>query len=54
MGIGAARQAAWVLSGADEPPQWELRIEAETEPGHAQESRELRERYAALRVGLHG
>lgn len=54
VGIGAARQAAWVLSGADEPPQWELRIEAETEPGHAQESRELRERYAALRVGLHG
>ncbi|NMN00451.1 xylulose kinase [Bifidobacterium sp. DSM 109958] len=25
--IGAARQAAWVLSGASEPPAWELAIE---------------------------
>ncbi|WEV46882.1 FGGY family carbohydrate kinase [Bifidobacterium sp. ESL0690] len=26
--IGAARQAAWVLSGEEEPPQWKLKIEA--------------------------
>ncbi|GAB94515.1 xylulokinase [Kineosphaera limosa] len=54
VGIGAARQAAWALSGADAPPQWERTIEAETEPGNAEASAELRERYAALRVGLHG
>lgn len=54
VGIGAARQAAWVLSGDDAPPAWELTIEAETQPGNADASAELRERYAALRVGLHG
>ena len=31
VGIGAARQAAWVLSGADEPPHWDVSIVAETE-----------------------
>ena len=54
VGIGAARQAAWVLSGADAPPSWPMRIVSETEPGDASASRELRERYAALRVALHG
>jgi xylulokinase len=29
---GAARQAAWVLSGAAEPPDWPLTIEATHEP----------------------
>ena len=54
VGIGAARQAAWALSGADAPPSWPMRIVSETEPGDASASRELRERYAALRVALHG
>ena len=43
---GAARQAAWVLSGAAEPPQWEqgeqLRYEADPFPA-------VRERYAEVR-----
>lgn len=43
---GAARQAAWVLSGQDEPPHWELsggaRYEAEPTPF-------VRERYAEVR-----
>ncbi len=53
VGIGAARQAAWALSGADAPPDWELRIAAQTAPGHAAESAALRERYATLRRGMH-
>lgn len=43
---GAARQAAWVLSGADEPPQWQQgedsRYEADPIPA-------VRERYAEVR-----
>jgi xylulokinase len=43
---GAARQAAWVLSGADEPPTWEkpglAEFDAPAEPA-------VRERYAEVR-----
>ncbi len=43
---GAARQAAWLLTGGEEPPTWTLgettRYEADPEP-------EVRERYAAIR-----
>jgi xylulokinase len=45
---GAARQAAWVLSGCDSPPEWKLggtvRYEADPEPV-------VREQYAAVRDG---
>ncbi|MDO5712156.1 MAG: FGGY-family carbohydrate kinase, partial [Micrococcales bacterium] len=54
VGIGAARQAAWVLSGADEPPTWGVRIREEAQPRNAADSAALRSRYAALRVGLYG
>ena len=54
VGIGAARQAAWALSGAAEPPSWEVRIKEQAEPRNAEASAELRRRYAGLRVGLHG
>jgi xylulokinase len=43
---GAARQAAWALSGGEAPPDWALtaarRYESEPEP-------EVREHYAAAR-----
>jgi xylulokinase len=43
---GAARQAAWALTGTDTPPRWRLgsvdRVEADPTPG-------LRERYAEAR-----
>lgn len=43
---GAARQAAWLLAGGDQPPEWTLgvsrRYEADPLPG-------IRERYAAIR-----
>jgi len=43
---GAARQAAWVLSGSAEPPQWPLAdvVETQVEPTPA-----VRERYAEVR-----
>lgn len=43
---GAARQAAWVLAGTAEPPQWELpdAVSAEVEPTPV-----VRERYAEVR-----
>jgi xylulokinase len=43
---GAARQAAWVLAGSAEPPEWPLAdvVETEVEPTPF-----VRERYAAVR-----
>ncbi len=43
---GAARQAAWALSGAAEPPAWPL---PDTETLEAEPTPAVRERYAALR-----
>ena len=48
--VGAARQAAWVLSGADEPPQWI----PESEPlvhraGGIGDTAHIREQYASAR-----
>ncbi|WP_377639748.1 xylulokinase [Oryzobacter terrae] len=48
---GAARQAAWALSGAETAPTWEVDIDVTIEPGAASEAAcgsEVRERYAAL------
>lgn len=51
--LGAARQAAWVFSGAAEPPTWEVRMLAEY-PGAGDEAgAELRDRYRALRRRAH-
>jgi xylulokinase len=43
---GAARQAAWVLAGGDEPPTWEL---SGTEAYEADPVPSVRERYAEVR-----
>ncbi len=43
---GAARQAAWVLSGADVPPDWAA---ADTEVFEAEPTPSVRERYAQVR-----
>ena len=45
---GAARQAAWVLSGSDSPPEWKL---GETERYEADPELVVREQYAAVRDG---
>ncbi|TDD97763.1 xylulokinase [Jiangella asiatica] len=49
---GAARQAAWALSGAAAPPAWPLDVEATTQPRGGGEH--VREAYAAARIRLHG
>ena len=51
--LGAARQAAWALTGDDRPPRWDVRIEASAEPGEPGTGRETTERYAALVASLH-
>lgn len=54
VGLGAARQAAWALSGGAAPPQWQVRIEAHSEPRDTDRALELRERYARLQRAMHG
>jgi xylulokinase len=44
--LGAARQAAWALSGAAEPPVWPTSASVTYE---AAATPQVRERYAALR-----
>ena len=47
MALGAAAQAAWALSGADEPPRWPAAgtttLQAEPTPQVLQRYRELRD-----------
>jgi xylulokinase len=50
---GAARQAAWVLAGGDEPPEWEAAASA-AETYDTKPSPDVRERYAAVRDATQG
>ncbi len=53
--LGAARQAAWVLSGAAEPPHWERRLERRIEPAADRAWADgVRERYRAARLRVYG
>jgi len=51
--LGAARQAAWALSGAAEPPAWPASASASASSAsvtyEARATPEVRERYASLR-----
>ncbi|WP_086821134.1 xylulokinase [Allokutzneria sp. NRRL B-24872] len=51
--LGAARQAAWALSGAAEPPTWAIRSAA-CEPGSLDIGAELRAAYGAAREQVYG
>ncbi|GAA0265474.1 xylulokinase [Cryptosporangium japonicum] len=48
--LGAARQAAWALSGAAEPPQWT--VAAEHTPDATDDYSGARDRYAQFRTGV--
>ncbi|TQS40030.1 xylulokinase [Cryptosporangium phraense] len=48
--LGAARQAAWALSGSDEAPQWS--VAAEKAPDAADDYAPVRARYAQFRTGV--
>ncbi|MDE9367469.1 FGGY family carbohydrate kinase [Luteipulveratus sp. YIM 133132] len=58
VGVGAARQAAWVLTGGEKPPRWDVSLETELEPpsGRAdlEQDEHVRSRYADLQRGLYG
>ena len=52
---GAARQAAWVLSGDAEPPRWGRRLVGSFEvPDSADWAGEVRAAYAAARERVYG
>ncbi len=52
VGVGAARQAAWALSGAPEPPAWDLGVDStyDVPPG---DTSDVLGRYAALVAQMH-
>lgn len=53
--LGAARQAAWALSGAAEPPSWKRRVERVFEPSASADwAGTVRSRFATARRGLYG
>ena len=56
VGIGAARQAAWALSGEAAPPTWPLEVDSEYAVAAGQEtaSADVVARYQALVASTHG
>ena len=52
--LGAARQAAWAVSGEAEPPAWPLSTLATREPRGGTWPGEVRHRFAAARRHLYG
>jgi branched-subunit amino acid ABC-type transport system permease component len=53
VGLGAARQAAWVLGGAPRPPSWQVRIETTLDPPPGDDATEVLTRYTALLSAVH-
>jgi len=56
VGVGAARQAAWALSGEHAPPTWALEIDSEhaVRPGDDQANADVVARYRDLVTRTHG
>ena len=56
VGVGAARQAAWALSGQADPPTWPLEIDSEyaAAPTDSQAHADVVARYQALVSRMHG
>ena len=51
--IGAARQAAWALSGAEHPPSWPVGLDVTVDPADQERAEETRARYAATLAAVH-
>ncbi|WP_236796705.1 xylulokinase [Amycolatopsis sp. GM8] len=51
--LGAARQAAWVLAGTEEPPAWAEKTPLELAAGDSPAGRELRQRHLDIRELVH-
>ena len=54
VGLGAARQAAWVLSGEETPPAWTVTVEETLDPPADEHGAAVLERYPALLATVHG
>ncbi|GHG59855.1 xylulokinase [Sinomonas cellulolyticus] len=52
--LGAARQAAWALSGDAEPPQWKRRIQTSFEPTQSGWAADVRGRFKDAKERLYG
>jgi xylulokinase len=52
--MGAARQAAWALSGAATPPRWPLALQAELDAGDVAAGQQVRAAYTAAREATYG
>ena len=52
--VGAARQAAWALSGADAPPSWRVDLDAELDIGDESAGVAVRTAYRQVRDETHG
>jgi xylulokinase len=46
--VGAARQAAWALSGGDTPPAWDVAVDVTIEPDDPARGEQTRDRYARV------
>jgi xylulokinase len=51
--LGAARQAAWVLAGTEEPPAWSENTMLELAAGDVSAGQELRHRHLDIRELVH-
>jgi len=51
--LGAARQAAWALSGADTPPDWAVRVAATVEPSDPDAGASTARRYRQVLGAAH-
>ena len=54
VGRGAARQAAWILSGGARPPEWEVELESVVDPDGSADPDLVRGQYAELLRATHG
>lgn len=54
VGRGAARQAAWVLSGEDEPPAWKVDVDSVVDPDGSADPDTVRGHYAEVLQATHG
>ncbi len=51
--VGAARQAAWALGAGDAAPDWEVAVQATTDPVAPERGAEVRRRYAEVLAGAY-
>lgn len=51
---GAARQAAWALTGGEAPPAWDVSVDVTVEPDDLERGREVRGRYADVLAATFG